>query len=115
MINEDSEMPEIDSSESLEAEISRGVQARQLMEHPLFVEAIDKTQQGIFDRFAAIDPSDLAGLQTQRLLLKCLADVTRQIQTVMETGLLAKAEVDRRQSLAARVVERMKHGIRSVI
>lgn len=103
-----------DAPISLEQEMARGAQARAIVEHDLFQAAVNKTQDDIFEKFASIDPSDVQGLQIQRLRLKCLADITRQLQTVMETGVLATEEIKRQQTLAERAAERIKRGIRSV-
>lgn len=99
---------------SLEQEMTRGAQARAILEHDLFKESVETIQRSILDAFASADPADKDGLQLLRLKLKCLAEITRQLQTVMETGVLAQEEVKRRQSMAEMAAERFKRGIRAV-
>lgn len=99
---------------SLEDEVARSVDARHVLNNYLFKEAVDKVQADIFDRFASSDPAAVMELQIQRLRLKALSDIVRQLQTVMETGELAKVEIERQRTVAARMVERMKRGIRGV-
>jgi hypothetical protein len=99
---------------TLTEESARGAQARAILEHDLFKEAIEKTQQDIFDKFASLDPSDIEGMRTQRLRLKSLADITRQIQTVMETGRLADEQIKHELGMMERAAERVRRGIRSV-
>lgn len=100
--------------DSLEIEVKRGVEAKQVIENPLFQEAISKVQEDIFEKFSSTDPVDLEGLRVQRIRLKCLAEITRNIQSVVETGFLAQEEIARQKSLADRAVDRMKKGIRAV-
>lgn len=100
---------------SLETEVSRGTQARQILENELFKEAVEKTQQDIFDKFSATDPTDKEGMVIQRLRLKCLADITRNLQDVMNTGILAEEQIEHERSMAQKLKGRMLRGIRAVI
>lgn len=95
-------------------DIERGIQAKALIESPLFQEAIQKVQQGIFDDFAAVDPSDTDGMRIHRLRLKCLAEITRQLQTVAYTGQLAIEEQQSRIKQETWLKQRMERGIRAV-
>jgi predicted ribosome quality control (RQC) complex YloA/Tae2 family protein len=99
---------------TLTEESARGAQARAILEHDLFKEAVETTQQDIFDKFASLDPSDKDGMQVQRLRLKSLADITRQLQTVMETGRLADEQIKHELGMMERAAERVRRGIRSV-
>ena len=99
---------------SLEIEVSRGTQARAILENELFKEAVEKTQQDIFDKFSSIDPLDKEGMVIQRLRLNCLAEITRNLKDVMETGLLAEKQIEHEQTLAQKVKERLQKGIRSI-
>lgn len=99
---------------TLDQEVSRGVQARQILEDQLFQESVKVVQDDIFEKFSSADPSNLEELRIQRLRLKCLADITRQIQTVMETGYLAEQEIERQKTLTERSIERVRKGIRAV-
>lgn len=99
----------------LQQEVSRGTQAKHILEHELFQEAVNKVQADIFDKFASLDPVNKEGMVIERLRLKCLADITRNLQDVMNTGVLAEAEIKRQQTMADKAFERIKKGIRAVI
>lgn len=98
----------------MEADIARGQQARRILEDDLFKDAVAKVQQSVFDDFANTDPLEVEALRVQRIRLKCLADVVRELAAVMNTGKVAAAEVQRQQTLIDRAKERMKRGIRGV-
>lgn len=99
---------------SLERDASIGSQAKGILDAQVFQDAVNKVQQGVFDAFAAVDPKDLPGLQEQRIKLKCLADIVRELTTVMNTGKLAQAEIDHDKSLAKRVADPVIRMVRSV-
>jgi hypothetical protein len=99
---------------TLEEESGRGAHARKILEDDLFKEAVAKVQQDVFDTFAKTDPKDDGELKIQRLRLKCLADVVRNLGDVMNTGKLAEKQIEEEVSLAQRVVERAKAGLRRV-
>lgn len=98
----------------LETEVSRGTQARAILENDLFKEAVEKVQQDIFDKFASIDPSDKEGMVIQRLRLNALAEITRNLKDVLDTGILAEKQIEHEQTLAQRMKERVSKGIRSI-
>ena len=99
----------------LESEVARGIDARHIIEHYLFKEAVETIQSDIYDKFCSTDPTDLEGLRIQRLRQKCLAELTRSIHTVMETGKMAEEQIIRERTFAQRAVDRLKQGIRSVV
>lgn len=98
---------------SLDQEVSRGTRAKQLIEDELFKEAVEKTQQDVFDKFSMLDPTDKEGMVIQRLRLNVLASVVRNLQEVMETGALAEKQIEHEQTLAQRAIQRLKQGIRA--
>ena len=98
----------------LERDASRGAEAQAILNSAIFRDACEKVQQGVFDAFAQIDPKDLAGLQEQRIKLRCLADVMRELQTVMQTGQLARAELEQAKTLKERVVDKTRRLVRGV-
>ncbi len=99
---------------SLSEDIARASEAKRIMESTVYREAVDRVQKRIFDDFATTEPTDTAGLQVQRLRLKCLADVQREMVAVLNTGRLAEVEVKREQSILQRAADRMQRGLRSV-
>lgn len=80
----------------------------------MFKEAVEKVQQDVFDKFAEIDPADAEGMRIQRLRLKCLADICRQLGDVMKTGKLAEMQVERDRTLMERIKKRAAEGLRRV-
>jgi hypothetical protein len=99
---------------NLDEEVARGVKARQILESDMFKEAHEKVQQDILDTFAKTDPKDLPAMQVERLRLKCLADIVRQLGEVMTSGKLAEVQIERERSAFERVKERAKQGLRRV-
>ena len=99
---------------SLDLEVGRGARAKAILESDLYREAVAKVQADIFDCFAKTDPANLEELRIQRIRLKCLADINRELATVMNTGKLAEAEIKQKQGLAQRMKERAAKGIRAV-
>ena len=80
-------------------EISRGREARSLMEHPLMVEAFDTIERGLVDSLADM-PLKAEGLEREAVRsLQILRKVRRELQTVMETGRLAELGKTERESL----------------
>lgn len=98
----------------IDQEIARGSQARQILESKLFKEAVEKVQQGVFDKFASLDPSDKDGMQVQRLRLNALADILRNLAEVMNTGKLAQAKLEQERTLMQKAKDRMAQGLRRV-
>lgn len=94
---------------TLEEQAARGIKAQMLLEDELFREAIEKVQQGVFDNFAATDPADTGTMLRLRLKLQVVADVCREMKEVMNTGKIAKHEIER-ESWAAQAKRRL--GIR---
>jgi hypothetical protein len=99
---------------TLEQEIERGHEARRILESTLYREAVDKVQGKIFDDFASSDPSNPVELQMCRLRLKCLAEITRELKMVMETGLLAGKQIEQERTIAQRMKESMRGVVRRV-
>lgn len=95
-------------------EIARGQKAKLILEDAIYKEAVEKVQQSIFDDFAATEPTKQDELLIHRLRLKALADVTRQLANVMNTGRLAEAQVEQEKSMAERMASRLRAGIRGV-
>lgn len=94
---------------TLEEKSARGAKATALLEDPIFREAVETVQAHIFDDFAKTDPADTGALQRRRIELQALAEVVRQIKSVIDTGKIAAAEIQR-ESLAQRTKRRF--GIR---
>ena len=79
---------------SVSEEIRRGEQARQLIENELYKEAIDKVKQGIIDKWMSAPLRDREGHHELKIMLKLLDELTGYINTTMETGKLARIQLD---------------------
>ncbi len=97
-----------DEEVQLKREMSRGQQARELLEHPMFVEAFDKVRSGILQSWEASPIRDEDGQRTLRLMLKVLGDVRKNIEEVAQTGKIAM--IQREQEITR--LERMKQRFR---
>lgn len=91
---------------TLEEKAARGVKARALLEDELLREAIGAVQQNVFDQFAATDPADTGTMQRLRIKLQVIADIVRQLTEVMNTGKIAKHEIEQ-ESRAAKLRRRI--------
>lgn len=99
---------------TLEEEVGRGQEARRILESKMFKEAHDKVQQDILDSFGKTDPKDVEAMRVERIRLKCLADIVRQLAEVMNTGKLAAAQIERDRTLFEKAKERVNRGLRRV-
>ena len=97
-----------DEEQQLRREMSRGQQARELLEHPLFVEAFEKVRSGILQSWEASPIRDEEGQRSLRLMLKVLNDVKKNIEEVAQTGKIASIQREQEQTR----LERMKNRFR---
>lgn len=93
-------------------EITRGTKAKAILDDALFKESVEMVQQSILDEFASTAPENTDGLRMTRLKLNALAEMVRQLASVMETGKLAEAQQEHERTLAQRAKDRMKAGLR---
>lgn len=84
---------------SPEEQVLRGEEARQLLEHPLLVEAFQTIEQEVTQAWQNSPARDVEGRENLWLQRKLLQKLRGQLEEVMETGKVAKA------SLAQRAVE----------
>lgn len=99
---------------TLDEEVGRGARAKAIIESAMFKEAVDKVQQDVFDKFASTDPTNVDELKVQRIRLKCLADIVRNLGEVMKTGQLAEVQIERERTLMEKAKERLSRGLRRV-
>ena len=83
----------------------RGERARQMLEDELFQEAWRVPRERIHKM---LEREDLSGKERKRLnfLLQALRQVELHVQQVMVTGTLAGREIERKRSIADRVLRR---------
>ena len=78
-----------------EKEIQRGQQAKQILEDPIYVEAIQKVSQELDQEWINSPIRDTEGREKIYMMRKMLGVLHVQIQSVMETGKLASKQVDK--------------------
>lgn len=84
-------------------EITRGRQAKELMEHPLLVEAFNTIEQGLIEGIVDM-PLTAKELEREAVRsLQLLRKIKRELKTVAETGKLAEFSVKERESLGTRL------------
>lgn len=75
-----------------EAEIRKGAQAAQLLNSPLYVEAVEKVRMGLVQRLEMSAIGDKDTHHEIALSLQLLKQVHQHIKTVAETGKMAEIE-----------------------
>lgn len=83
----------------IEQEVRRGAEAERLLAEPLLIEAFATIEQEFTDAWKASPARDEAGRQSIWLSLKLLHRVKAHLESVVDTGKLAK------KSLAQSVLE----------
>ena len=89
-------------------EIDRGQQARDLMEHPMLVEALSNIETTIAERWKALATSDAAirdseGREKLWQMIQAVQGFKAQLQSVLETGQMAQVQRDELQPLLKRL------------
>lgn len=74
----------------LEEQAQRGEQAAKLLEHPLLVEAFSVIEQDIRDKWTNSPARDVDGRERLWTQLRLLQRVRGEIQSVAETGKVAR-------------------------
>lgn len=85
-------------------ESERGHKARQLMDNPIYKEAVGVVRQAIFDKWAESPVADRDGQHELRLMLKALDLIVNHIKDVADTGKLAEKQIEHEKSLKERIV-----------
>ena len=83
--------------DKLELATMRAAQAEQLKANPLFQSAFEDTRAGILETWAALPTSDTDNAKDLHRMLKCLERVKRCIDVHIDTGKLAKIEIEGRK------------------
>jgi len=82
--------------DKLEMATMRAAQAEQLKTNPLFEMAFDQTRAAILETWAELPTSDDENARDLHRMLKCLERVKRCIDIHIDTGKLAKIEIEGR-------------------
>lgn len=83
----------------LQTELQRGEQARQVLESEIYAESWQAVRDGIISAWESAPIRDKEGANELKLMLKLLTDVRRNVETVMQTGKMAKIQIERESLL----------------
>lgn len=86
-------------------EAQLGFEAKQLLENPLFQQAIENVRQGILEKWRACPVRDKEGAHELKLMDKVLTDIEGYIKQVLDTGKMAEIQLD-----AERKMQMLKQG-----
>lgn len=79
---------------SIDQEISDGARARGVLESEAFCAAVARVQNQIIEDFQSCPPQDVLKLQLIRVRQLVLADIVRDLRSVVETAALAKLQLE---------------------
>ena len=88
-------------------ELRRGELARQVIENKIYAESWQSVRDGIISAWESAPIRDKEGQNELKLMLKLLTDVRRNVETVMNTGKMAKVQIER-ESMFRKAVNRFK-------
>ena len=91
------------AEEQLFTEVERGRQAADIINHPLFVEALEKYKQRLVSEWMASPARDQDGREKLWLMIKTSEAVERHLVELMETGTLASVQLEQKRTLAERL------------
>lgn len=80
-------------------ESERGNKARQLLEHPIYQEAIKNVRDGIIDKWRSAPIRDREGMHELKLMDKLLTEVEAYIKMVMESGKMADIQLEQERKI----------------
>ena len=73
-----------------DSEIKRSQQAKDILENPIFVEAVQKVRTELHNEWLNSEPKDSEQRENIFVMRRMLEVVLMQIQSVMETGKIVK-------------------------
>lgn len=83
---------------STDKEVERGLIAQSLLENPIYVESVQAVRDAIITQWENSPIRDKEGQHELKLMLKLLGDLQHNIKTVMDTGKLAKVQIEREKN-----------------
>lgn len=93
----------------LDTESSRGHDARQLLDNPLYQECVQSLREAIISKWRSTPIRDREGAHELKLMDKLLSDIEQYFKTIAETGKIADIQIERERKM-----ERLKKaGIRA--
>lgn len=85
-------------TDKLEYEIRRGERAEALLQDELLNDALETIKQGYMERWLTSPERDVEGRERLRLMVKTVDLLRAEIQSVLDTGKLAKQTLRQRAS-----------------
>lgn len=80
-------------------ELDSARKAELLTENPVYIQAVTSIRQAIVDKWRACPVRDVEGQHELKLMLKLLDDLEANIKQVVDTGKLARLEIERENKL----------------
>lgn len=90
---------------TLEQKMYDGARAKDVLENESFLWAFESTEQELIELWKSSPARDAEGREKLFLMLQMLNKVKQTLTSRMETGKLAKLELEHKRNLAARIKE----------
>lgn len=90
----------------LEQEYTRGQKAKEILENEIYKEAFLMMREGIIKAWEDSPVRDTEGQHELKLMVKLLNDLQKNFEDVMNTGKLAKIQIDREKEGLLRKIKR---------
>lgn len=89
---------------SLDNDLERAQQAKQLLDNPVYQEAIENVRNAIVSAWSNAPIRDVEGQHELKLMLKLLTDLENNITRVVNDGKIAQIEIERQKTPIAEKV-----------
>ena len=86
-----------------EQELYRADRAKEVIENEVFIDAFERIKQEIFDQWASAPARDTEGRERLWLMQSLLGKLQITLQSTMEGGKVAKAELLHKQSVVEKL------------
>jgi hypothetical protein len=92
---------------SLDHDLERAQQAKQLLDNPVYQEAIENVRSAIVAAWSGAPIRDTEGHHELKLMLKLLTDLEANINRVLTDGKIAQIEIERQKKPFGEKVRKM--------
>lgn len=89
----------------IDIDLARGARAKEILENELYIEAFQTIKDEVLEAWQQSPSRDLEGREKLYLMLGMLNKVQSTLQTVMETGKIAQAQLAHNQTILDRAKE----------
>ena len=79
-------------------DLDRAIQAQQLLDNPLYQESFKTVREALHKAWESAPVRDVEGQHELKLMLKLLGDLEQNISRVIDSGKLAKIEIERKNT-----------------